>query len=87
MLPPKFLLQHVQQQQGGSLTPNLNLQLHCAHHALSHISIPSPPPPALAATADADEDDDDADADADAAPERGAPAARGGLKTRGGGAH
>ena len=49
----------------------------------------SPPPLALAASADADEDeaDDDADADADAAPERGAPAARGGLKTRGGGAH
>jgi hypothetical protein len=40
--------------------------------------------PALAATADAEEDgDDDAEADAEAALERGAPAPRGALKTRG----
>jgi hypothetical protein len=71
MLPAKFLLQHVQQQQ-GVMTPALQLLGTCL--ILSS---------ALAATADAEEDEADAEVEVEAGAERRAAAVRGGLKTRG----
>ena len=78
MLPAKFLLQHVQQQQGTHRTPAArpnSKPIPCSD--MSIITV-------LAATADAEEDSGEEGADAEAASERSSAAAsRGGKKTRG----
>ncbi len=73
MLPAKFLLQHVQQQQGAHRITII--RSNSTPLIFSDTSIA-----ALAATADADEDED---AGAEASSERSAAASRGGKKTRG----
>lgn len=77
MLPAKFLLQHVQQQQGTHRTPAAPPNSTTA--PCSNMCIIT----ALAATADAEEDSGEEGADAEAASERSAAASRGGKKTRG----
>ena len=78
MLPAKFLLQHVQQQQGTHRTPAARPNLTTI--PCSDMSIIT----VLAATADAEEDSGEEGADAEAASERSSAAAsRGGKKTRG----